>query len=436
MTWSQVPDRHESRTEDGPAATRRRIVIGAETFPPDVNGAARFTYRLAAGLAGRGHEVHVMCPAPTGRPSVEEVDGITVHRLRAYLTPFHPSFRLATPWRSARAMEPLLAEIKPDVVHVQSHFLLTRGLIRLATRQGIPLVATNHFMPENIMGYVHVPNWLRGLASKLAWRDHIRQFSRAAVVTAPTPRAVQLLVDNGLTLPARAISCGIDLDKYQNRPAAPDPEHRTVLFVGRLDEEKHVHELIRALPLIPAELRVRAEIVGDGSKREALEQLAGQLGIADRVRFRGFISDEELLDAYAASDAFCMPGIAELQSLATMEAMAAGKPVVAADAMALPHLACPGRNGWLYPPGNVPALAARLTQLFSDDTERERMGKQSTEIISAHGLLTTLTTFEGVYAEVIAESRRLTRLSDRRRVPEQTGRRRRREEQPARERSA
>jgi glycosyltransferase involved in cell wall biosynthesis len=413
MTWSQVPDRHE-------AASGLRIVIGAETFPPDVNGAARFTHRLAVGLAERGHEVHVMCPAPTGRASTEVVDGVTVHRFTAYRTPFHPSFRLVWPWQAQRRIDKLLAEIKPDVMHVQSHFLLTRALIWRAERDGIPLVATNHFMPENILGHVRVPGLLRAAASKLAWWDLTKGFGKASVVTAPTPRAVELLMDNGLPQQARPISCGIDLDRYQDRPVSPDPDHRTVLFVGRLDEEKHVHELIRALPLIPAELRVRAEIVGDGSKREALEQLAGQLGIADRVRFRGFISDEDLLDAYAAADAFCMPGIAELQSLATMEAMAAGKPVVAADAMALPHLARPGRNGWLYPPGNVPTLAARLTQLFSDDAERERMGKESLEIIGTHGVNTTLATFEDVYREAMAESRRLTRLADHPRLPAQS----------------
>lgn len=426
MTWSQVPDRHE-------AASGLRIVIGAETFPPDVNGAARFTHRLAVGLAGRGHEVHVACPAPTGRSSVETVDGITVHRYTAYRTPFHPSFRLVWPWQAKNGLDRLLAEVKPDVVHVQSHFLLTRALIWLTERHGIPLVATNHFMPENILGHVGVPGWLRAGVSRLAWWDLTRGFGRANVVTAPTPRAVQLLMDNGLGQQARAISCGIDLDRYLERPVSPDPAHRTVLFVGRLDEEKHVHELIRALPLIPAELNVRAEIVGDGSKRESLEQLAGQLGIADRVRFRGFISDEDLLDAYAACDAFCMPGIAELQSLATMEAMAAGKPVVAADAMALPHLARPGRNGWLYPPGNVPTLAARLTQLFSDDAERERMGKESLEIIGTHGVSTTLATFEDVYREAITESRRLTRLADHPRQPERA----RKAERPERtERSA
>jgi len=94
---------------------------------------------------------------------------------------------------------------------------------------------------------------------------------------------------------------------------------------------------------------------------------------------------------------FCMPGVAELQSLATMEAMAAGKPVVAADAVALPHLVRPGRNGWLYPPGNVRALAARLTALFDEPGALARMGAASRELIGRHDLAASLDTYQELY---------------------------------------
>ena len=105
---------------------------------------------------------------------------------------------------------------------------------------------------------------------------------------------------------------------------------------------------------------IHAEIVGDGSCRADLEALTGYLGIGDRVHFHGFVSDEQLRIAYARSTVFCMPGVAELQSLATMEAMAAGKPVVAANAVALPHLVRPGDNGWLFEPGDIAGLAKAL----------------------------------------------------------------------------
>ena len=96
-----------------------------------------------------------------------------------------------------------------------------------------------------------------------------------------------------------------------------------------------------------------------------------------------------------------MPGVAELQSLVTLESMAAGLPVVAADAMALPHLVRPGRNGWLYTPGDVPELTTRLAALLADPAQRRRMGAASREIVAEHAIAATLNRFEGIYEHLL-----------------------------------
>jgi glycosyltransferase involved in cell wall biosynthesis len=388
------PTRSEKLVSNGRAL---RIVIAAETFPPDVNGAARFAHRLSVGLAGRGHDVHVICADPVGPAKTEIADGITVHRLRSRRTPFYRGFRVCLPWDVKGEVSDLLDQLEPDLVHVQAHFVVGRYVLRQAVAAGIPTVATNHFMPENLFGHARVPAWLRGVASRWAWRDLGRVFGAADVVTAPTPRAVELLHDNGFPARAVPVSCGIDIERYQGRRVASS-DRPTVLFVGRLDEEKRVDELLRAAALVPG---LRVDLVGDGSCRAEWELLARDLGIADRVRFRGFVPEEELLDAYAAADVFCMPGIAELQSLATMEAMAAGKPVVVADAMALPHLCRPGRNGWLFTPGDVRGLADRLRAVTADPAVTARMGAASGELIAAHAIGTTLDTFESLYAKAL-----------------------------------
>lgn len=383
-----------------------RIVIGAVTYPPDVNGAANFAHRLATGLVRRGHEVHVICHA--GSPQAERtvIDGVTVHRVASYATRFHPAIRICAPWQASAAADKLLDEIKPDVVHVQSHFFITRGLINAARRKNVGLVATNHFMPENIFGYLKVPKSLQSLASKTLWWNLIRHYSKAGMVTAPTPRAVQLLRDNGFRQRAIPVSCGIDVDRYRQRARAyrrknPQPLDRTVLFVGRLDEEKHIDDLLRAMSLLRTKESTRLEIVGDGGLRESFEQLARELGIADRVTFTGFVSDDELLDAYARADLFCMPSIAELQSLATMEAMSAGTPVVLANAMALPHLADPGHNGWLYPPRDVHGLAKAIDEVLVDRETIDRMGRASERMVSKHDINAVLAQFESIYEHVI-----------------------------------
>lgn len=386
---------------------RLRIVIGAVMYPPEVSGAANFGHRLAVGLARRGHDVHVICHSLDRRETTTVEDGVTVHRVASYRTPAHPTFRVCPPWRATAVAGRLLDEIKPDVVHVQSHFFIGRGLINAARKRGIGLLATNHFMPENIFGYVRIPRSLQKAGARVLWHYLIKHYRKAQLVTAPTPRAVQLLQDNGFDRPATPVSCGIDVDRYRRRAAehrstGRDDETRHILFVGRLDEEKHIDDLLRAVALLRTEAPVRLEIVGDGSCRQWLGELAAELGIAEQVHFAGLVDDDELLDAYARADLFCMPSIAELQSLATMEAMSAGTPVVLANAMALPHLVESGENGWLYPPRDVHALSHAIEDVIGDRETIEKMGAASERLVAKHDIDAVLARFESIYRQAIA----------------------------------
>jgi phosphatidylinositol alpha 1,6-mannosyltransferase len=380
-------------------ASSLRILIAAETYPPDVNGAARFAERLAGGLAGRGHEVHVVAPSPDGPPVKFVQGGVTVHGVRSHSYFMRPDFQVCMPWEVAPATAAVLEEIDPDVVHTQAHMVLGRYMVKATVRSGRPLVATNHFMPENLAAHAPVPRVLQRLGYRVAWKDLGRIFGRADAVTAPTPRAVELLRRSAGLTDAFPVSCGIDADRYRRDPESDPPN---VLFVGRMDQEKRVDELIRAFAALPAELPAGLDLVGDGPERGAWTALVDELGIADRVRFHGFVPEDELVAAYARAAVFCMPGIAELQSLVTLEAMASSTPVVAADAMALPHLVRPGRNGWLYQPGDVGELTDRLTTLLGDPALRRRMGAASRELVNEHAIGATLDRFEAVYRDAIA----------------------------------
>ncbi|MGI3779389.1 MAG: glycosyltransferase, partial [Janthinobacterium lividum] len=133
------------------------------------------------------------------------------------------------------------------------------------------------------------------------------------------------------------------------------------------------------------------------------------LGIDASVRFLGAVDDDALLAAYGRAAVFVMPGTAELQSIATVEAMASGLPVVAADAMALPHLVRHGVNGRLYAPGDVHALTGDLARLLADPLLRARLGRASRGIAEAHSLTTTVETFQHHYETLVA-SRASARL--------------------------
>ncbi|MGS2648437.1 glycosyltransferase [Streptosporangium sp. LJ11] len=386
-------------------ATRaRRVLIGADTYPPDVNGAAYFAHRLAQGLAERGNEVHVVCASDEGPSRTEHVDGVTVHRLRSAPVLVHPTMRVTVPTRLDR----LIDRIAPDVVHVQAHFVVGRAAISASRRAGIPVVATNHFMPDNLFQFAHIPGRLRERAGALAWKDFNRVFSKADRVTTPTEIAAGLLTGKGFGPPVEPISCGIDLARFQPR-AEPKawarrafglPDRDTIVFVGRLDEEKRLDELVRALPHVLVHTDAQIALAGTGGQRAALARLADRIGVGDRVSFLGFVPDETLPQVYAAGDVFAMPGVAELQSIATLEAMASGLPVVAADAMALPHLVRPGENGHLFRPGDVRELARHLGALLASPGTRAAMGAASRAIALTHDHQASLARFERIYQEV------------------------------------
>ena len=393
-----------------------KILLGSDTYPPDVNGAARFTERLAHGLAGRGHEVHVVCPSDSGAPELHLSRGIQVHQVTSHRTRAYPAFRLPAPWLVRGEAQALVNRIQPDVVHVQDHFFLGRALAATAQFYGVPLVATNHLMPENFFDHVPVPGTFREPAARWLWRDLARVYAGAAALTSPTPRAVELLRRNTGRLDAQPVSCGIESgpDASAAARARTDPAHPTVLFVGRLDSEKRVDELLRAFAALPPRLAgARLEIVGKGPRLEGWSRLTDRLGLSERVRFAGFVSDAELIDLYARAAVFCMPGVAELQSLVTLEAMSAGKPVVAANAMALPHLVTDDVNGYLFTPGDVTGLTDRLTRLLDDPALRAAMGRRSQDKVVEHAFGRTLDAFERLYANVSPARTRRAPVRDR-----------------------
>ena len=377
------------------------IVIGADTFAPEINGSATFAATLAAGLALRGHHVHVVAPA-AGKGmfgTFQEVHAgqtVTVHRLRSWRWRPHPWLRFALPWRIQANSARILDAVKPDVVHFQSNMIVGRGLSKQALERDIRVIGTNHAMPENLLEFSPIPHFTRNLAVRLWWRDADRVFSRAEVMTSPTRRAADFVQTNTSIQRVLAISCGLDASLY-----TPNFEPRTenlVMFVGRVTGEKQIDKLIKAFALLDPSLDAKLEIVGGGELEADLKALAARLGVADRVKFDSYVTTEFLREALTRATVFAMPSIAELQSIATMEALASGLPVVAANAMALPHLVHEGKNGYLFEPGDVPAFAARLTDVLTmPEDELQKFKRESLRIVEAHDINHTITTFEQIY---------------------------------------
>ena len=388
-------------TDDASADKPLTILIACDTYPPHLNGAAQFGYRLARGLNGRGHDVHVLAPNDVDGPSRSDLDGDwPVHRLRSHGVPTHEYWRICLPWEIKKEISLLFDRVQPDVVHIQCHYMVGEYTLYEAEKRGIRVIATNHFMPANLDPFLPFPRWFKNIVAKNSWKDMGKVMGRAAVVTTPTPLAAKAMHDHAFLHDVLPLSNGIDASVYELQPGEwiEPRDHPTVLFVGRLAEEKHVDVLIDAVAKVPAHLNVHADIIGGGEVKSSLQAQVKRLGLENRVVFHGLVSDADLRKAYLRADVFVMPGTAELQSLVTLEAMSASPPVLLADAMALPHLVDPGRNGYLFEPGNSDELGERLTSILElDSEERAAMGAHSRCMVERHSLDATLSTFEDLY---------------------------------------
>ncbi len=380
-----------------------KILIAGDTYHPHVNGASYFTQRLAHYLKRRGHDVRVIAPSQTASNTDEIINGIRVHGIRSFPVFFYSGFRFSVPLSIKPAIKKVVEQFNPDIIHLQMHFVISREVLTTALRKKIPVVATNHFMPENLVHYVPFYTIFGDYVKRAAWWDFGRIFKKVGEVTSPTETAAKL-IQGRLTASVKAISCGIDLKRFSPKNNGEHlkkiykiPGVPLLLYVGRLDKDKNLNLVLKAFKDSLKSVKAHFVIAGKGAEKNNLLKLAEELGIKKHVTFTGFVSDEELPNLYAIADCVISPGTAELQSISTMEAMATGLPVIAVNAMALPELVGDGENGFLYSDGDVKGLSGKIVRIFSDERLRKQMGKKSLEIIAKHDIENVINEYERIY---------------------------------------
>ena len=386
-----------------------KILIASDTYPPDVNGAAYFSCRLATILAKRGHNASVICPSQSFRAQTSWQEGVRVFGVHSFPLLLYPDFRFSPPFLVKSSIRNFLRPNRPDVVHIQNHFLLSNAVFEVAQELGIPVIGTNHVVPTNVVHHLHLPPKMEEKVGDYLWARFVQIYQHLSFVTAPTATAAKLSQRPGLGKEVIPVSCGIDLSRF--RPGKDSsymrqrygiPDRLILLYVGRLDKEKKIEVIIRAMPEIVGRVDAHLVVAGPGKLRGQLDALARNLGIKDRVTFLGYLPDEDVPRIYRVADLFVMAGSAELQSIVTMEAMASGLPVIAANVMALPELVHDRENGFLFPRDDARALAAAATKVLSDELLRREMAKKGLEIIRTHDINETVKKFETLYAQALA----------------------------------
>ncbi|GLZ47977.1 glycogen synthase [Actinomycetospora sp. NBRC 106375] len=366
-----------------------RVLMLSWEYPPVVvGGLGRHVHALATSLADAGHDVVVVARHPAGTDAethpttLERADGVRV--LRVGEDPPHLEFvRDLVAWTlglghaMVRGTAPLLREWTPDVVHAHD-WLVAHAAVALAELAGVPLVATVHateagrhggWLSQPLNQQVHsVEWWLARRADRVVTCSESMRAEVAGLFDLDPDDVT--VIHNGID-PAGWVRGtqrrgAAAPEAHPGAPTRPDGPP-TLLYLGRLEWEKGVHDLVAALPAIRrAHPGTRLLVAGTGSCGDWLAERARAARVRRSVQLLGHVDDAVLRDLLATADAAVLPSRYEPFGITALEAAAAGAPLVASRAGGLGEVVVDGVTGLSFDPGDVPGLAAAVIRCLDD----------------------------------------------------------------------
>ena len=346
----------------------------------DAGGQNVHVAELSRAVVQRGHEVTVFTRRdnPDLPPRVETVDGYVVEHVPAGPATDGPKDSLL-PYMSGfgRYLARRFTEEPYALVH--AHFWMS-GLAAVAAgqRTGVPVVHTFHALgrvKRRYQGAKDTSPRQRVSLEKVLCRTVDR------IVATCTDEVQELLAMGAAVRQISVVPCGVDTTHF-----TPGPPHRRasgepfrVVVAGRLVERKGVDDVIRAMPLVPgAELVIAggpsARHLDGDPEYHRLRSVAHTNGVADRVRFLGRVDHAAMPQLLRSADVVVTTPWYEPFGIVPLEAMACGRPVIAAAVGGLADTVVDGVTGILVPPRDPPALATALRELASDEIRREGYG--------------------------------------------------------------
>lgn len=301
-------------------------------------------------------------------------------------------------------MTEALRTFRPDVVHLHIYYgQLTSSILAPLRKAGVAVVQTLHeyktVCPTH--GLFAHGKFCDACKGKHYWRAVAKRCNRGSVARSAYSATESYVsewlgskdvVDRFITISefqeSQLVRLGLDASKIDRVPhfAMPRPEDEApsddegfVLYVGRLSPEKGASCLIEAVARL-GEAAPALHVVGTGPQEAELHQRVEDLGLNEKVIWKGFLDGDQLAREYRSCTALANPSMAnETFGLTALEAMSFGKPVIVSDGGALPELVRDGRDGMVFPAGDADALAGCLARMMAALEERRGMGRSALE---------------------------------------------------------
>ena len=371
------------------------IALFASAFHPHVGGVEELVRQLAHAYGRKGHTAIVITIRwPQDLPEFEEYEGIPVYRF-AMRTP-GGSLRERAKYQlthasNVRRMLDVLRRHRIDLLHVQC--VSANGYYAQVARRALhlPLIVTTQGERTMDAGQIYQRSAFmnRMLCALLAEADHITACSRH------TLDDLEGWYGQPFGPRAQVVYNGIDLSSF----AAPVPYSHPrpyLLGIGRHVPQKGFDVLLQAFAQAD-QTSHDLLLAGDGPERPTLEGLAADLGLGDRMRFVGRADRPMAVSLFAGCSFFVLPSRQEPQGIVNLEAMAAGKAVLASRVGGVPEIVQDDETGLLVPAEDVPALAQAIARLADDASLRQRLGAAGRERAQAFDWDAIAEQYLGIY---------------------------------------
>lgn len=356
-----------------------------------------FIQREVATLQKQGVEVHTFSVRRTGDEHMVGIEQKQERDRTFYILPPHPLnllwahllLLLNSPSRYFRAMQLAWSTRQPGLQGgiYQLFYFLEAGILAQQILQRKITHLHNHF-PDSSGTVAMLAAELGGFTFSFTmhgpyiffephrWRldEKIKRALFVACISYYCRSQGMIFVPTQVWHRMHIIHCGIDPTLFT--PVTHQESSKRLLYIGRLAAAKGLPILLESLvSLKRSHPEIILTVVGDGSDRGELEQMATKLGLNEHVNFVGYQSQAEVREYIQQSDVFVMSSFAEGIPVVLMEAMAAGLPVVATQIAGISELVENGINGYLVPPGDVVTLTDRVAKLLADHQLRNQLGK-------------------------------------------------------------
>ena len=368
-----------------------KVLLVSWEYPPVViGGLGRHVHHLATELAAAGHDVVVLSRRPTAtdpysHPTTDEIaDGVRV--IAAAEDPHEFAFGTdMMAWTLAMGHAMIRAGFalggwRPDVVHAHD-WLVAHPAVALAQFFDVPLVSTIHATEAG-----RHSGWVSGPVSRQVHaleRWLVRESDSLIACSASMRDEITALFGPDLAEVA-VIPNGIDTDGWPFAPRRPQAGPPELLYFGRLEYEKGVHDAIAALPRIRrTHPGTTLTVAGDGTQLGFLTEQARRHKVLKATNFVGRVDHEGLLRLLHRADAAVLPSHYEPFGIVALEAAAAGAPLVTSTAGGLGEAVIDGQTGLSHPPGDVAALAAAVRVLLDDAGAAQRRADAARDRLTA-----------------------------------------------------